>query len=414
MKISLVSPPFIDIKNGPPIGLAYLSSVLKKNGYNVKIIDLNIEVNRKYRNIGNYSRDFILPESHFAFKYAYRKIDDYSKKILSSSPDIVGFSLSSPTEKYGTALAKKVSKYVHCIAGGPHVTFNAKSLLESGCFDSLVIGYGEEAVLEALHKKGMITKDLDKTKEYFPDYSDLPINKYKGVFPVITSRGCPHRCNFCTQHFPLHLHSIDSTVNLIKNTPKIREVMYNDSNINIIPERTEYLFAEIAKLKNPPPGHIFGLEIKQGFEKYIPKMASAGVKEARVGIESGSIRERKSMNKPRFDNDIVIDFIKELNRHHILTWAQFIFCYPNQTENDRGETLALMKRINNSCNQVYIRHIWNKFVVHDSLEELFKDKYNVTTISPSNWQNSIYTPDKIEKLAKKYSSLIPLNAKILM
>ena len=154
MKITLARPPFIDINNGPPIGLAYLSSVLKKCGHKVKIIDLNIDVNRKYRSIGKYSRDFILPESHSAFKFAYRKIDDYSKKIVSSSPDIVGFSLSYPTAKYGIALAKKVSKYVRCIAGGPHVTFNAKSLLNAGCFDSLVIGYGEEAVLKAFHNKG--------------------------------------------------------------------------------------------------------------------------------------------------------------------------------------------------------------------------------------------------------------------
>lgn len=404
----------MNVKKGPPIGLAYLSNVLRNAGHEVNIFDLNVFINKKYRNIGNYTRNFVLPESHKAVKFAYRKIDDYSTKILALAPDLVGFSLSYPTFQYGIELAKRLSKHVRCIAGGPQATFNEKSLLSIGCFDTIVSGYGEEAVLKALTKKGIVTEELDRSKDYQPDYTDLPLNRYKGVLPVITTRGCPNRCHFCTQHLPLFFHSLDSIIDQIKRTPKVREIIYNDSNINISPKRTEYFFTELAKLKKPPPGHVFGLEVKKGFERYISKMSEAGIKIVRVGIESGAIRERNSMNKKFFDNDLVIAFIKELSNHKITTWAQYIFCYPDQTDDDRQETLALMARINSSCNPAFIKHFWYRFIVHHGTEELFQKKYGVISSSPLNWKNELFTPEKVEKLAEKYRLLIPINARIFL
>jgi len=384
MKIVLIRPPFINVNKGSPLGLAYLSKVLRNAGHEVYLFDLNIFINKKYRKIGNYTRNFVLPESHKAVKFAYRKIDDYCAKILELAPDLVGFSLSYPTFQYGIELAKKLSKHVRCIAGGPQATFNEKSLLRIGCFDTVVSGYGEEAVLKSLSKTGIVSEELDRSKDYQPDYSDFPLKLYKGVLPVITTRGCPNRCHFCTQHLPLFFHSLDAIIDQIKRISNVREIIYNDSNININPQRTEYFFTELAKLKKPPPGHVFGLEVKKGFERYISKMAEAGVKIVRVGIESGTIRERNSMNKKFFDNDLVIAFIKELSDHKITTWAQYIFCYPDQTEEDRQETLALMSRINSSCSSAFIKHFWYRFVVHHGSEELFQKKYGVISHSPLN------------------------------
>ena len=138
MKIVLVRPPFINVKKGPPIGLAYLSKVLRNAGHEVYLFDLNIFINKKHRKIGNYTRNFVLPESHKAVKFACRKIDDYCTKILELAPDLVGFSLSYPTFQYGIELANRLSKHVRCIAGGPQATFNEKSLLSIGCFDTVV------------------------------------------------------------------------------------------------------------------------------------------------------------------------------------------------------------------------------------------------------------------------------------
>lgn len=414
MRILLVRPPFVCIKNGPPLGLAYLSKAIKDKGYEVKVIDINIDINRKYSNVGDYTRDFILPDTHPAVTEAYHCLDDYCQDILSFSPDIVGFSLSYPTIDFGIAMAKKIAKHVRCIAGGPSVTYIKEKFLEIGCFDTIIIGYGEEAILESIDKKGIISKKLQKSKEYMPDFSDIPIEHYNGRLPVITSRGCPNSCNFCTQRFPYFSHSIDSVVSQIESTQNVLEVMYNDSNINVNTNRTECLFTELAKLKDPPRGHIFGLEVKKDFKRYVSNMAASGVREVRIGIESGALRERISMNKPYFSNEMVIELVKELTDHRILTLNQFIFCYPDQKENDRRQTVKLMHKINELCDANYVKHFWYKFVVHQGTEDFFLKKYGVVTLSPQNWKNSLYNPKKIIKIKEKYDRKIPGNAKILL
>ena len=414
MRIVLVRPPFVDERFGPPIGLAYLSKALKEEGNEVVIYDINLEIKKFFSTpMDNYNRDFVLPRDHPSIKYANDNIEKYCDTILSFQPDTVGIHLSYPTVAFGNELAKRLSPYVRCIAGGPQTTYHQQHLLDAGCYEAIVVGYGEEAVLEAIKRNGIIQKPLIRSKEYLPDYTDIPIDKYNGRLPVIVTRGCPNRCTFCTQHLPCFFHSIESVVDQIRNTPNIRNVMYNDSNINVSTNRTERLFIKIAELKNPPRGLIFGLEIKKDFKRYISKMAEAGIKKVRIGIESGSIRERKSMNKPFFDNETVIELVKELTVHKISTVAQFIFCYPDQTEIDRQETVKLINRMNDSCDADYIKHLWYKFVVHNGVEKLFKEKYGVIASSPQDWKNPLYSTGKIEKIAEKYCQYIPANAEIL-
>lgn len=355
-----------------------------------------------------------MPETHPAVNKTYERIEEYCDKILRLKPDIVGFSLSYPTVKYGVEMAKRLSKYVRCIAGGPQASFNEQDLLDLGCFDTVVSGYGEEGILEAFNFRGIISKRLNRAKEYLPDYTGITIDKYGDRLPIVTTRGCPNRCSFCTQNHPYIFHSIESVVSQIQNTPNIIEVMYNDSNINVSSKRTEELFAELSKLENKPDGHVFGMLVKKGFERYISKMAESGVKEARLGLESGSLRERTSMNKPHFSNDLVVEFAKELTSNKIMTWAQFIFCYPDQTDEDRQETLDLMKMINDECDPRFVKHFWYKFVVHHGTEKFFKGKYGVKSLSPQTWENALYNPEKIKKIEEKYSKLIPKNAKIFL
>jgi len=413
MNIVLIRPPFMGLGSGPPIGLAYIQDILKKDGHNVLTWDINLELN-EFAGLEDYNRDFLISENNLAVKHAYRKIDKYCSEILDLKPDIVGFSLSYSTQKYGIEMAKRLSNKVRCIVGGPQASFNEHKLLDLGYFDTVVSGYGEEGVLKSLTAKGIISENLISSKHYYPDYRGINIQNYGGRLPIVTTRGCPNRCTFCTQSHPYFYHSIESVIDQIKNNTDIVEVMYNDSNINVNSKRTEELFNELSKLKNKPFGHIFGLQIKEGFTDYIDKMAAAGIKEVRIGLESGSQRERKNMNKPRFTNDLAVDFIKELTKYKIVTWVQFIFCFPDQTEEDRKKTLNLMNRINQECNTKYIKHFWYKFVVHHGTEDFFVKQYGVHSISPQNWENRLYNSKKVKRLKEKYSKLIPQNAKIYL
>ena len=231
---------------------------------------------------------------------------------------------------------------------------------------------------------------------------------------MATSRGCPNRCSFCTSNSPYYTHSIESVVRQFTEIPNIKRVTYNDSNINVNTRRTEKLFTRLSQLKQKPFGHIFGLQIKEGYERYIPAMAEAGVREARIGVESGSIRERRSMNKIRFTNTLVVDFIKHMTSHKILAVVQFIFCYPDQEDKDRKQTLDLIHRINDESDVQYVRHVFNKFVVHHGKEDFFMKNYGVFSYSPQNWENPLYNPNKIETIRNEFIDLLPPNCKIFL
>ncbi|MEM0334468.1 MAG: cobalamin-dependent protein, partial [Thermoplasmata archaeon] len=126
MKILLISPPTDSaIKSivgttGPPLGLAYLASIAREKGFDVKIVDSIVE--------------------NLTF-------EDVEKIINQYSPDIVGITSTTSMipDAYRVAkIAKDISKDIVTIIGGPHVTFVPElTLNESPDLDYVVKGEGE-------------------------------------------------------------------------------------------------------------------------------------------------------------------------------------------------------------------------------------------------------------------------------
>ena len=169
MKIVLVRPPFVDVRFGPPIGLAYLSGILKEGGHETVIYDINLELKKDITvKMDKYSRDFVLPEDHPALDYAAERTGEYCDTILSFQPDVVGIHLSYPTEEFGNRLARILSKEVRCIAGGPQATFQQAEMLRRIGYDAVVVGYGEEAVLKAVGSSGVIQSTFTPRESKYP------------------------------------------------------------------------------------------------------------------------------------------------------------------------------------------------------------------------------------------------------
>jgi len=205
VKICLISPPYnSDVKSvvgvsSPPIGLAYLASVLRDE-HEVKIVDANI--------LG-YS------------------MDDVRRVLKEFYPDIVGVTSVTPSipQAYRVAkMAKEVRNDCKVLIGGPHATFLPhQTLKECEYIDVVSRGEGEETVRElakavengGIEKVKGITfrkgdqiisneprsfiKDIDEIP--FPSWDLLPMDKYQfygeRYAAMLTSRGCPFGCSFC-------------------------------------------------------------------------------------------------------------------------------------------------------------------------------------------------------------------------
>jgi radical SAM superfamily enzyme YgiQ (UPF0313 family) len=245
MKILLIQPPIQDFYQTSirtqPIGLAYLAASSKNHGHDVEILDCQTE---KKKSIPipaelSYLKDFYpfndqspfkLYSGYYHFGMSYEEI---KQRIKDSKADIFGIS-SSFTPYHGEALEvariiKQWDRQKIVAMGGAHVSCDPEDVLRSPFVDYVILGEGEvrlALLLEEIakgkvksfekidgigyRKKGEIQinplqtfiKDLDSLPHPARDLLDLDryqMRKKRSTM-IITSRGCPHGCAYCSAH----------------------------------------------------------------------------------------------------------------------------------------------------------------------------------------------------------------------
>ena len=146
MKILLLGQPSEDKYSNicPPIGLCYISSFLKKQGFNAKVID--------------------------ASSYSWRKIKDILKK---EKPDVVGLQCLTIERGQTYKLARIVRKELprsKIIIGGQHASCFPEQMFRLAPIDFVVIGEGE-----------LTATELMQTLENKEDYKNIKGLAYKDV-----------------------------------------------------------------------------------------------------------------------------------------------------------------------------------------------------------------------------------------
>ena len=182
-----------------PLGLGYLIAVLKEYSTSVKLLDLELD---------------------------YMEEDEFIDYIKNTAPGIVGFSCMTCSylpALHFASLVKKADPDIITVFGGPHPTFQAAEALAHHAVDIVVRGEGEhtfyELVMALQNKKSLSTikgisykvngniietptrpliKDLDALP--FPARDIMEIEKYHESVRgnLITSRGCPWNCLYCS------------------------------------------------------------------------------------------------------------------------------------------------------------------------------------------------------------------------
>jgi radical SAM superfamily enzyme YgiQ (UPF0313 family) len=245
MKILLLQPPIQDFYRTSirtqPIGLAYLAASVRNHGHEVEILDCQTE-KRKSIPIPaelSYLKDFYplndrspikLYSGYYHFGMGWEEI---RMRIEDSEADVFGIS-SSFTPYHGEALEiariiKQWDRKKVVVMGGAHVSCDPEGVLRSPFVDYVILGEGEgrfPVLLEQI-RKGKVEdigkidgigyringgiqinppqtfiKDLDSVPH--PARELLDLDRYrmrrKRSTMIITSRGCPHACAYCSAH----------------------------------------------------------------------------------------------------------------------------------------------------------------------------------------------------------------------
>lgn len=202
VKIIVMSP---RIRNRPigqwydlPMGLAYISSVLKNNGYDVTFINENERVISEGDNFIPWLNDKIKQTDFFC---------------------VGGLSSHLYEIKQSITYAKSIKPDIKIIVGGGIISSEPELMAEElGC-DYAVVGEGENVILDIIsgkiNEKIIYAKAIDNLDDLpYPDYEGLQINNYLSrhlsgdayysypedkprVFPLVSSRSCAYNCTFC-------------------------------------------------------------------------------------------------------------------------------------------------------------------------------------------------------------------------
>ncbi len=337
----------------PPLGLLYLGAVLEREGHKVEIFDYYME---------NLAREKL------------------KNAILSS--DAVGVTVYTDNlqlSKNTSEMIKDIDSDIPFIIGGPHCSYvQERSLQDIFLADISVIGEGEHVIPEIAKylqgKKnladihGIFYRDngsiiSGKPLQVIQNLDDLPfpsrhlVEKYDyGDFPfgfqlkkmvssVITSRGCPFNCRFCTRY----ANVIDgwgfrqrSAENILK---EFEEIDGKFGSINIVDDsfladkkRAHKIFDGLINMGKDIEIVIHGARVDTAEQELYYKMKQAGVKYIYFGLESGNQEVLDWYNKKITLSQIkkAINLCRKMN---FITIGNFIFGAPIETKKHIENTI---------------------------------------------------------------------------
>lgn len=343
-----------DTPDYPSISIGYLASYLLKKGIDVKVFDA---------------------------KLGRKTVEQTISEIISLRPKILGISsfthMIMTADKIATAV-KKILPDTTIVVGGFHVTFlPERSLKEFPVYDFLIVGEGElalYALVEAL-LNGHGYKDIPgvafrKNGKYIvngrgeiPDCLDelgMPawdlfpkedMEKYVKRLPLITQRGCPFHCNFCSRPYgnKVRTRSIEHIVAEVERDLTeygCNELVFYDETFTV---NKKHVFGLcnmfIEKRLNERFNWYAGVHANTVDLELLRKMKQAGCFYLGFGVESGDEDIIASMGKG-VTKERVIKAAKMIKQAQIPLGTFFLFGHPNETLKQCKETIALAVAMN--------------------------------------------------------------------
>lgn len=368
MKVLLIFPPLRKEQQlntttvMPPLGIMTIAAVLENAGYKVEILDLNF-----------------LSRKGFSW-------EQLKESIKGKKPDMIGITCTTPAVINVLQIAdmiKSINSKIFVAVGGPHASAMPRDLLTIGeSIDVVVIGEGEYTSLELLKFlqnkielediKGIAYREdgkiiLTPARPYIENLDELPLparhlfpylNKYYFVghcynkLPVtsmITSRGCPHNCDFCTQAVFGRKYRTRSAEHVVAEMEElikkygIKSIMIVDDTFTLDKKRV-YTICKLIRNKKLSVSWLCYAGIQEVDKDLLIEMKKAGCYQIYYGIESGSQKILNMMNKG-ITVEQIRSAVRDAKEAGLEVRGQFMFGYPSETSEEIKRTINFAKEL---------------------------------------------------------------------
>ena len=364
-------------------------------------------------------------------------------------------------------IVKMVNSKIIVVGGGPHFSVVEDSfLIKYKYIDYLIAGEGEYSFLELLKaiKKNKNIEKIDgliyrkKLNSGKLIIKRNPINFIKNLdllpFPayhlidmemffkfqsrglctregalgravtLITSRGCPYKCIFCS--IRLHMgtkfrkNSVEYTIShiiFLKEKYDIKHLFFEDDNLTFDLDRFKSILDGIIKKKiNIRWDTPNGVRVDSLTEKsLIAKMKKAGCKLLIIAAESGEPKILKNVIKKNIELKDVIKVAKWCKEYNLNLCTFFTFGYPGETIFDINKTFKFAEKLFEKYDVTPIFNRATPLIGTELHKIVIKNKYLRNEITPESLSEATYpngdglietcdfTSNQLSELYEKFS-----------
>ena len=376
MKILLASPEsgVWNSRKHIHMGLGYLAGALLAHGYEVDIWDAAVEEDR----------------------------ESFADLLTREPYDVVGISAPTPliTNAWEAARIAKQHGAI-TILGGPHLTLMPHESMLHNAVDLVVRGEAEQTIIEimaALEQNDGLSEGSDSPTRFseehmasilglswrdeagkirhnpdrpladdldaipFPAHHLFKIDRYTNLNPltdgldpnaraytIVTSRGCPYKCTYCSKPITGDTWRARSVENVIAEWRWLvedlgaTEIGVTDDIWNLDLKRAKTLCQALIdnRLNHVPWVTIHGMKVNSTDPELFQLMKAAGCKRVGFGIESGDDEILRKVIKKGQTVEMVRNAIKWAKAAGLQTMGFFIYGMPGETEETMEKTTRL-------------------------------------------------------------------------
>lgn len=350
-------------------------------------------------------------------------------RILKNTKDVLCLGLSVMTGEQ-IIHALNISKYFHgeipIVWGGMHPTVCPKQTILNDLIDYIIIGEGEEAFKNLLEfLSGKSVRDelfLNKTNEnykfnYLKDFENVPYvnfsrypiwkayiverDGFDRAFTIETSRGCPYNCLYCHNSIysrpyrAIAAGRIGELLQYLRQVHGIDGIVFQEDNffakIDRVNEVLDVLVGARLNWKTNSRINYFAKFLN--VPSFMKKLVKSGLKVVQFGVESGSPRILKMINK-QINLEQVLDVNQKLISYPVKIRYNFMAGFPGESAEDVNCTISLIEKLRQENPNVEppFLNVYNPYpgtkLYKEAIKYGFREPDSLEQWSTFNWNSS--------------------------